>query len=187
MIDHLYRFVCFLEKEGIDAVYLSFPWYISDDTAKMMDDYFERHLSWLGRSTDMAHTSWHSYTFKLDPEVSDKLGAELLRIDAETWRIKVRYNPALARTEMREFLNGSHRPAQNKTRCLALRSRMDVYPNGDAVSCHLFPELAIGNLIDAGVSDVWHGDAFNRVRKTLSSCGLMPICAKCNLLYTRGV
>ena len=63
---------------------------------------------------------------------------------------------------------------------------MDVFPNGDVVTCKFFPEFAVGNLIEDEVADVWHGTAFDRVRETVATCGLMPVCAKCNLLYTRG-
>jgi radical SAM protein with 4Fe4S-binding SPASM domain len=87
---------------------------------------------------------------------------------------------------MREFLLGSHRPAQNKTRCLALRTRMDVFPSGEVVSCKFFPEFAVGNLAEAEVAEVWQGSGFDQVRETVSRCGLMPVCSKCPLLYTRG-
>ena len=63
---------------------------------------------------------------------------------------------------------------------------MDVFPDGEVVSCKFFPEFRVGNLQQESVLDVWHGARFNQVRETVSSCGLMPVCAKCNLLYTRG-
>jgi radical SAM protein with 4Fe4S-binding SPASM domain len=186
MVGRLFDFVRFLESEGVDAVYLSFPWHISNETSLMMDDYFQDHLSWIELATETSKASWHSYTFALDPENVEKLSSELARVDNESWRTKVRYNPALKPAEMRDFFLGSHRPAQKKTRCLALKSRMDVYPNGDVVSCHLFPEFVVGNLSTASVAEVWHGDQFDGMRKTIDKCGLMPICAKCNLLYSRG-
>jgi MoaA/NifB/PqqE/SkfB family radical SAM enzyme len=186
MIDSLFDFVSFLQTEGVDAIYISFPWYISNDTAQMMDSYIAQHLPWLGESIKGTEASWHSYTFQIDPSNADKLNREIDRINSEEWRIKVRYNPALDRHEMEEFLRGSHRPAQNKTKCLALRSRIDVYPSGQAVSCHLFPELSVGDLTKADLIEVWRGERYNSVRKTVDSCGLMPVCAKCNLLYTRG-
>jgi radical SAM protein with 4Fe4S-binding SPASM domain len=183
MVDRLFDLVRLLQEEGVDTVYLSFPWYLADETSAMMDDHVAAHFPWLkpGRTP-----SWHSYKFRLDPARIDTLRAELARIDAAEWRMKVRYNPALQGDEMREFLQGSHRPAQNKTRCLSLRTRMDVFPNGEVVSCKFFPELAVGNLGTAEVADVWHGSRFDQVRETVSRCGLMPVCSKCSLLYTRG-
>ena len=88
---------------------------------------------------------------------------------------------------MEDFLAGSHIPAQNKSRCIVHRSRMDVFPDGEVISCKFFPEFAVGNLKNAEVVDVWKGQRFDSVRETVARCGLMPVCAKCNLLYTRGV
>ncbi len=183
MVDRLFELVTLLQDEGVDTVYLSFPWFLSGEAAARMDDHVAAHFPWLKRG---ATPSWHSYTFRLDPARIDALRAQLARIDAADWRIKVRYNPALQGEELREFLQGSHRPAQNKTRCLALRTRMDVFPSGEVVSCKFFPEFAVGNLAQAQVEEGWRGGAFDQVRETVSRHGLMPACSKCPLLYTRG-
>lgn len=183
-IPRLHDFVRFLESEAVETVFLSFPWYISGDTATAMDAYVAANLSHIGTSP---LASWRSFTFRLEPRWLGQLRTQLARIAETTWRIKLRYNPELdPETELPEFLAGSSKPAQNKTRCLAVRTRMDVFPNGDVVTCKFFPEFAVGNLIEDEVADVWHGTAFDRVRETVATCGLMPVCAKCNLLYTRG-
>jgi radical SAM protein with 4Fe4S-binding SPASM domain len=183
LVSHLFEFVRFLEAEGVETVYLSFPWYISDGTSQRMDAYVAEHFPEMGVP---AQPSWQSFKFRLDPRRLQELHAELARIDRATWRLKPRYNPALDPEKMREFLQGSGRPAQDKTRCLALRTRLDVLPNAEVVSCKFFPEFSVGNLSEAAVSEVWHGPRYDRVRETLATCGLMPVCAQCNLLYTRG-
>jgi radical SAM protein with 4Fe4S-binding SPASM domain len=183
LVPRLFEFVRFLESEGVGTVYLSFPWYISERTSAMMDEYVAAHFPKLAASR---HPSWHSFTFRLDPGRLPELQAQLARVDAAKWRLKLRYNPALDSEELREFILGSDRPAQNKTRCLALRTRLDVFPNADVVSCHFFPEFSVGNLNQATVSEAWHGRPYDRMRETIATCGLMPVCAKCNLLYTRG-
>jgi radical SAM protein with 4Fe4S-binding SPASM domain len=183
MIGRLHELVAFFESEGVETLYLSFPWFISDETAAMMDGFMAARFP---ERTRGPLASWHSYDFKIDRAYVDRLRAELERIDAADWRLKLRYNPALTAGDLEEFLAGSHRPAQNKTRCLALRTRLDVFPNGDVVSCKFFPEFSVGNLHDQPVAEVWHGERYDRVRETVAECGLMPVCAKCNLLYTRG-
>ncbi|MCU1283444.1 MAG: radical domain protein [bacterium] len=183
LVGRLYDLVAFFEAEGVETVYLSFPWFISKDTAALMDAYFAARFPQLPTPEK---PSWHSYGFKLDLARLDALRGDLLRVDGGAWRIKLRYNPQLDAGDLEEFLRGSHRPAQNKTRCLALRTRLDVFPNGDAVSCKFFPEFSVGNLLEASVAEVWHGERYDRVRETVATCGLMPVCAKCNLLYTRG-
>jgi len=179
----LLEFVRFLESEGADTVYLSFPWFISDRTAAMMGEYVARHFPGLAGA---GPRSWHSYKFRLDSARLSELRAALARVQAASWRIRLRFNPALDSDELADFIAGSDRPAQGKTRCLALRTRLDVFPDGRAVSCKFFPEFVVGDLNVAGLAEVWHGRPYDRVRETVATCGLMPVCAKCNLLYTRG-
>ena len=156
MVARLYDFVAWLKDEGVDAVYLSLPWHISEQTAAMMDEYVAENFP---QMDIRGKGSWHSYTFTLSPEVIDDLRGELQRIDAGDWQIKIRHNPKVGDGELAEFLAGSHRPAGGKTRCLALRSRMEVNPGGDVGSCHLFPEFAMGDLATVrggrGLAPAW--------------------------------
>ena len=184
MLGRMFEFVEFLDSEGVDTVYVSFPWYISDETAAKMDRYYAEYFAW---ERGPGKPSWHSYKFRLDPDRVDDLKAQIARIDAANWRLQLRYNPRLDSEDMQPFIAGSDKPAQNKTRCRSTLARMDIFPNGDVVSCKFFPEFRVGNLDEADIADVWNGQRFNQVRETVSKCGLMPICAKCNLLYTRGM
>jgi radical SAM protein with 4Fe4S-binding SPASM domain len=183
LIPRLPELVAFIDDVGIETLYLSFPWYISPQTAARMDACFVERFP---ERQVPAIPSWHSYTYKLDPTRVDELREVLARVDAMPVRLKLRYNPALPDGDLADFIAGSDKPAQGKTRCLALRTRLDVFPSGEVVSCKFFPELTVGNLASAEVADVWHGEQYDRVRESVATCGLMPICAKCNLLYTRG-
>ena len=186
MVGRLFDFVSYLEQEGVDTVYLSYPWCISPASASKMDAYVAANFPLMTLRTGECTASWHSYTFTLSAELIDNLRADLARIDATEWSVKLRYNPELADAELEEFLAGSDQPAGGRTRCHALRSRLDVLPNGEAVSCKFFPEFSMGSLATSEVASVWHGRRFERMRETIRECGLMPVCAKCPMLYTRG-
>jgi radical SAM protein with 4Fe4S-binding SPASM domain len=183
MVHRMSEFVEYLEQQGVETVYVSFPWYISDETSAKMDRYFAEHYSWY---SDYHPPSWYSYNFRIDPIYVDELNAQVARLDARRSQLKLRYNPPLDSNDMHPFIHGSDKPAQNKTQCHSIRTRMDIFPNGDVVSCKFFPEFRVGNLQEASVAEIWHSERFNQVRETVSKCGLMPVCAKCNLLYTRG-
>ncbi len=183
MVPRMHEFVAFLDDAGIDTVYVSFPWYLAADGAARMDDWVARHF---GRAPMRGTASWHAYTFRVQPAAIATLREQIARIDAHRGRIAVRWNPRLDDADLEPFLAGSDRPAQGRTRCRATRARLDVFPNGDVVSCKFFPEFRVGNLHEAELAAIWHGERFDRVRETVHRCGLMPACAKCNLLYTRG-
>ncbi len=183
MVDRMADFVAFLDGEGIDTAYVSLPWFIADETSARMDRYFAEHFAW---DAGGGKASWHSYKFRLAPQRLEAIGAALGRIECERRRLQVRFNPRLDAADLPDFVAGSDRPAQGRTRCGSILSRMDVFPNGDVVSCKFFPEFRVGNLASATVEEVWHGPRYGQLRETVSRCGLMPVCAKCNLLYTRG-
>ena len=185
MVPRLYELLEFFEAKGVDSVYMSFLWYLSPQTSAKMDQYVKRHFNWI--CSESIRPSWHAYKYHQDPQMATRLVEELKRIRDREWKLKLRYNPALGDDEVEEFLSGSDVPAQGKTRCLSIHSRLDVMPNGDVVSCKFFPEFRMGNLGEGGTRAVWHSDRFAELRETIEKNGLMPVCSKCNLLYTRGV
>lgn len=184
MVARMHEFVAFLDRAGVDSVYVSFPWFLAADGAARMDAYFAAHFGW---PRGPGRASWHSYGFRLDADEIDALKAQIAAIGATDWRVRIRYNPQLDGDDLRPFILGSDQPAQRKTRCQSTRSRIDVFPNGDVVSCKFFPEFRVGNLHESAFEAVWRGERFDQVRATVARCGLMPACAKCNLLYTRGL
>jgi radical SAM protein with 4Fe4S-binding SPASM domain len=185
---HVSDIVEFWEDVGVDAIYLGLLWHLSDRASSAMDRYVENNRPW-GRTEPVPHAtrpSWHAYSYRMSPDLVEPLRAQLDRINRRSWSIKVRYNPAIEPGQLEEFITGSEHPAAGRTHCLAILSRMDVLPNGDVVSCKFFPESTVGNLLDDATETIWHGPRFSRLRETISRCGLMPVCAKCSLLYSRG-
>lgn len=187
MVTNIYEMLEFFESKQVDTVYLSLLWYLSDETSAKMDQYFIKHFNWLCTENDSARPSWHAYKYRLNPTACERLIEELNRVNQRIWKLKLRYNPALDPNEVKEFILGSDKPAQNKTKCLSIKNRMDIFPNGEVVSCKFFPEFSVGNLQQESVSEVWQGCKFNQVRETIDREGLMPVCSKCNLLYSRGI
>ncbi|MBP2112946.1 radical SAM protein [Paenibacillus silagei] len=186
MIDKLYDFVEFFEQKGIDSVYITFPWYLPDEVSNNMDRYFNEHFKWLADDLEEGHrNSWHSFKYRISPDRIDSLLEQMERINQRTWNLRTRYQPALELHEVRDFVLGSEKPAQNKTQCLSIRTRLDVLADGEVSACKLFPEFSLGNLADQDLKEIWDGDNFERVRETLQ-CGLMPVCSKCILLYLHG-
>ena len=98
----------------------------------------------------------------------------------------MRYNPEVDDASLEAFIDGSDRPASGRTRCASINSRFDVLPSGEAITCKLFPELAVGQLATSGVAELWHGTKLEELRQTVDQHGLMPVCAKCPMLYARG-
>ncbi|MFV2019325.1 radical SAM protein [Micromonospora sp. LOL_023] len=183
----MYEFMQWAEELGVNTVYFQFPWYISPEVARAMDDLYERSFAWLANDTGTDRPTWHSYTYQLPPELLPVLRESMTRLAERRWRVRVRYQPQLEPDEVEDFILGTSRPAQNRSKCLAVSNRLEVHADGNVSSCKFFPEFVVGNLYDTGVVELWRGEAFREVRKILSAGGMMPVCSKCILLYLNGV
>ena len=183
MVARIFEFARYVEALGVDTLYVSYPWYLSHDAMQRMDAYFATHFGW---DQGVGRASWYSYNYQLGTDVLPVLQSQIDQLNAAHWRLKLRFNPELDADDLPVFISGSDIPAQQKTRCQSTSTRMDVFPDGSVVSCKFFPEFQVGNLNTQTVDQAWRSEKFDQVRETVSSCGLMPVCAKCNLLYARG-
>ncbi|MDT5034641.1 MAG: hypothetical protein QOC94_4812 [Actinoplanes sp.] len=186
-VHKMYEFMEWAEQVGVNTVYFQFPWYISPQVAEAMDKLYEQSFAWLEPSTGTKRPTWHSYTYQLPPELLPELKDSMRRLTERRWNVRVRYQPQLEADEVDDFILGTTRPAQRRSKCLAVSNRMEVHADGAVSSCKFFPEFVVGNLYDAGVEELWRSDRFRRVRQTLAESGMMPVCSKCILLYLNGV
>lgn len=185
MVTKLYDFMAYFEELGVDTVYFVFPWYIPSEIAVKMDDYYARYFPWLEAAQQQQRYSWHSFTFRVSESNIEPLIAEMDRINERVWNSRIRFQPALEREEIRDFILGSEKPAMKREQCLAIANRVDVMPDGKVNPCKFFPEFTLGDLNGKDLKDVYHGENFRRHRETLG-LGLTPICSRCVLLYNYG-
>jgi radical SAM protein with 4Fe4S-binding SPASM domain len=185
MLGKLSDFISFFEQKGVDSIFLCFPWYISDDTSFEMNSYFEQNFEFLNQNRLTAKYSWDAFKYGLDVSYTPAVIEEMKKIMGKEWKIRVRFQPDLKFSEVHDFLDGKYVPAQGRSKCLSISTRMDVLPDGSVSSCKHFPEFAIGSLEDMSVKELWNCEKFKEVRKVIDN-GLMPVCSKCNNLYLHG-
>jgi MoaA/NifB/PqqE/SkfB family radical SAM enzyme len=183
VIPRLFELVEFFEEMGVDMLMLCYPWYIAEDTACNMDSYFNENFSWIEQ--DNKEKSWHSFTYKVSPEKLDILKQQIEKINNKVWNIRVRFQPDLDIKDVETFILGEEVEDLQKKSCLAVSTRMDIYPDGAVSSCKFFSEFTIGNLNNSSVYDIWHSEEYNKVREIISK-KLTPVCSKCNLLHLHG-
>jgi radical SAM protein with 4Fe4S-binding SPASM domain len=185
-IYYLYDLMDSFEKQGIDLVLLTFPWYISQDTSSQMDSYFSEHFDWLLPIDENSKNSWHAFKYKIEPKHLPSLMEQLRKINDRIWEIRLRYQPGLEFDEIERFVTGEAMTSRCATDCLALATRIDVTPNGNISACKFFSEFSVGNLKEQSLDEIWNSEAYDRIRETINN-GLTPACSKCNVLYLHGV
>ncbi|MFE4055360.1 radical SAM protein [Streptomyces sp. NPDC059096] len=186
-VGKMYEFMEWAEELGVNTVYFQFPWYISPEVAGAMDELYAKSFAWLQPDTGTKKPTWHSYTYQLPAEQLPVLRESMRRLAERAWRVRVRYQPQLDVDEVEDFILGTSRPAQKRSKCLAVSNRMEVHADGNVSSCKFFPEFVVGNLYDTPVEELWQSEPFRQVRRTLAEGGMMPVCSKCILLYLNGV
>jgi radical SAM protein with 4Fe4S-binding SPASM domain len=186
-VSRLYEFMEWAEDLGVHTVYFQFPWFITEEVAAAMDRLYERSFAWLGGTAGSARPSWHSYTYRLPPELIGTLRESMARLASRAWNIRIRFQPQVEEHEVEDFILGTPSPVQHRSRCLAVSNRMEVHADGNVSSCKFFPEFVVGNLYETPTAELWQGENFRRVRQILAEDGMMPICSKCILLYLNGI
>ena len=186
-VGKMYEFMEWAEQMGVNTVYFQFPWYISPEVAGQMDQVYAQSFAWLKPDTGTKQPTWHSYTYQLPAEQLPVLRESMARLASRAWGVRVRYQPQLEADEVEDFILGTSRPAQNRSKCLAVSNRMEVHADGNVSSCKFFPEFVVGNLYETEMTELWQSEAFRQVRSILSTNGMMPVCSKCILLYLNGV
>ena len=183
MIGHLYDFCEYMDTLDINTLYLSFPWYINEETASLMDQQFQNRFGdILACGTD---ASWHHFTWHISEELIDPLRSEMKRISEKRWNIRIRFQPALEPEEIDDFILGGRKTAQERQKCLAVFNRIDILENGEVSACKLFREFTVGNIHEKTIQELWEGEKMAEIRSRMS-CGLLPVCSKCVLLYLNG-
>ena len=185
MVGRLYEYCEYMEEVGINTFYLSFPWYISPETAKEMDAAVEKRFGDMIDVSDLSEASWHDFTFHISGDRLEELKADIHRITERKWGIRVRFQPEVSMDEIDDFVLGGARTAQGRTKCLVPFNRIDILQNGEVSACKLFKEFSVGNINDESIKDIWEGDRMKEMRSRMK-CGLMPACSKCVLLYLNG-
>lgn len=183
IVFRLFEFMEYCESLGIDNVIFSFPWYITEETAKQMDDFYKETFSWLNPLKKGPKPSWHTRTYHLDVSVTDILRRQIEKLNSRIWKSRIRLHPALELDEIEDFLLGKERIVQKKQYCHAISDRFEVHPDGSVSACKVFPELCVGNVYKQGVREIWQSDKFGKIREIMNTESWpVPVCSKCCLL-----
>jgi len=174
-----------LIKGDVDTLYFGLPWYISNKTALEMDEYFQRELPFLGFEFEGNKPSWHQYTYHLSPDIIEPLKEQMTKLKERKWNIRIRLQPNVNESELNDYVLGGKVPAQSRSECFGVSSRMDVLASGNVTACQSFPEFIVGNVKEQGIKEIWKGELHDGVREVISK-GLSPICSKCIILYLNG-
>jgi MoaA/NifB/PqqE/SkfB family radical SAM enzyme len=68
------------------------------------------------------------------------------------------------------------------TRCMNVESLIDIQPTGRANFCVDFPDVAIGNVLDAGIREIWNSPKAQRFRDYRRDRPL-AVCYRCGAKY----
>jgi sulfatase maturation enzyme AslB (radical SAM superfamily) len=193
LVDHLFEFCNYIEKLGVDSLYIGYPWYINKQSAVNMDFFYNNSLQFISNEINELQfingqkslKSWHTYTYHLNPLNINSIKSEIKKINNKIWKMRLRFQPAVEMYEVEQYILGSEKSIQNKTKCLALSTRIDIRSNGLVIACQPFPELIMGDLHNDSLLNIWHGEKFQKMRNALSK-GLSPVCSRCILLYLNG-
>lgn len=183
--NRLFEYAQYVQSLSIDSLILCFPWYISEESSELMEEYINSKFLWLPALGNAKNRSWDSFKYGLPKEYATTIKNELKKIDNYNWKFNIRYFPKIKEDEIYPFLLGKNIYLQNRTSCNSISMRADIMPDASISVCKHFKEFNIGNLKEKSLKEIWNSEAFNKARCIIDE-QLMPICAQCNNLYLHG-
>lgn len=126
-------------------------------------------LSWAGYCNEHQHAD-------IDPaRLKDLLDeAESMSDSVEVLVPPTRYSNA----DKSRFFTPEWPGLVRESTCVKLWAQTTVLPNGQVLSCTTFADTVMGSLREQSLSEVFHGDTYQRMRETIRA-GLQPICYRC--------
>jgi MoaA/NifB/PqqE/SkfB family radical SAM enzyme len=185
IIPKIYEFAEYCESYGVDSLYFGFPWYISEETGKQMDDYFIKNFSWLNSLNEITKPSWYYYSYHIKPSLINTLREQIKKLLNRKLKIRIRLQPPLEIFEFEDYLIGNRMSVLARSQCFSVSNRTDILADGSVTACQPFSEFSVGNLYEKGLIEIWKSKEYNRLRETIGK-GLTPICSKCILLFLNG-
>ena len=180
-VDRLYETVCYLDSIGVDNLLICLPWYISEETSKEMDGYFNSNFSQFELKFSQT-PSWYAYKYKIEEKNYSTVQTVLEKIRNSKFNMNIKYQPDIQGDELITFLKGDSMDKCAGRECYTVFSRVDVLPDGSVTSCKHFQEFAYGDLNKNTLQELWNSSELKYIRDTISS-KQMPVCSKCNNLY----
>lgn len=93
------------------------------------------------------------------------------------------YPKVLSEDNIRKYFNANWFAMSSvKSRCSFPWISTEVNARGDVTTCHAFYDLALGNVYQSSIVDIWRGERYTRYRNHLRK-NLLPICQSCVLFY----
>jgi len=180
IVPKLFEFVKYCEGLGIDRLIIGFPWYITKETARSMDDYFKTNLSWLTSLKRTSKPSWYSFNYHLALPVIEILHKQIKELNSRVWNIRVKLHPTIRLDEIKRIALGNGRLKEQH--CLGLSSRISIWADGNTSFCSNFPEFEIGDINKQGMMEIWQSDRFRRVREIMNTKSMPISCQRCRQL-----
>ncbi|WP_284125081.1 radical SAM protein [Parerythrobacter aestuarii] len=128
--------------------------------------------------------SWRG--FQIDSEVAgippDELEAIISGLNGD-WPFDLYLQPVeYSPQELATYFQPSWEQQAKKRTCQVLSFRTTVLPNGDVTPCTIYPDVVVGNVLETGMSEVWHGQKYEDFRNEIAQ-NLLPTCMRCCDLF----
>ena len=87
--------------------------------------------------------------------------------------------PPLAEQADLEAYYTDHEARFGFDKCVSIYSAVEIDSNGDMSPCRDYHDFVVGNVKERTVTQLWNSAPYVQFRQSLSTKGLMPVCARC--------
>lgn len=167
--------------QGAEAYALNYSHmvYAIPDEGKKRNDFF-CHL--------FGKPAWTWKGFCLDTTMDyDVLARTVRQLQLEKQPLPVRFTPPLLDENSIKAHYQNPYEVYGRKACCTPWIWVEVHPDGGVYFCDDFHDIAVGNIVDQRLSDIWNDEKARTYRLNLLKQGRFPGCITCGLLNMDGV
>lgn len=173
-IDYLFDVYQFTSQYA-DAHIFYLSWWIDQEAAQQHSQDFKTrfgfephtHWGWVG--------TWKNFDHGV---IFDKF-EEMRQLSRQQKKCPPLMYPHLSSREKVKEYYEKHEATFGYNQCVSIYMTMEVDSNGDVSLCRDYHDYIIGNIKTDSVKDIWHSEAAQKFRSSISTQGLMPVCTRC--------
>ena len=159
------------EDCGADCLVSYYAWFTTQEIG-------DAHQRIMMERLGVRAEAWKGYLYSFD-EIDTKILQENVdKVKNTKWKIPYVMIPDLTIEQIPIY----YKEVDNffgYNKCTAPWLAAELMPNGDVSTCRDYPDYITGNIQEEGILEIFHGEKFNKFRKTLRDVGMFPICARC--------
>lgn len=164
------------KNPAIDLSIIQLGWFITEERGLIYEQRMRQDFN-------LSAASWQGFLADFNSTYVSTIESLIKKIRAnKNYHKPILFFPNLKNQDIAAYYL-DHKNNFAYQRCAALDREIDIRHNGEVVICADYPDYVIGDLNQASIVQIWHGEKLAAFKKNIQEKGLLTICSRCCGLF----